>query len=137
MDKMAVVIMEKDAKTGFLERELGSYSVEHDMNHIDRIFAVRESEDIITNIYLTLPGDFEDWEFNAILDNYGVELYEDKILSIEEDEESYNPTWHLKFKYQGNDSDIENKLNEILDIHSKEINRVLGIIKELESEYKN
>ncbi|KPU42282.1 hypothetical protein OXPF_40670 [Oxobacter pfennigii] len=137
MDKTAVVIMEKNKDTGFLEKELGSYSVNHDMNHIDKIYAMEEDGEIIVNLHLTVAGDFEDWEFNAILDNYALELYDNVAVSIEEDEEGYNPTWHLKFKFEANDSDVERKLNGIMDIHDRELKRVLEAIKDLESEYKS
>lgn len=136
MDKMAVLIMEKDIQTGYLDKELGSYTIEYDVNLIERIFAVKEGEDRVVNMYMAVPGEFEDWEFNAILDNYNLELYEGKALSIEEDEESYNPAWLVKIKFEENDSVMEDKLNEILEVHSREIERVLEAIKGLEEEYR-
>lgn len=136
MDKTAVLIMQKDINTGYLEKELGSYAVDYDMGFIERIFAVEEGDERIVYMHVTVPGEFEDWEFNAILDNYGLELYEGKVVSIEEDEESYNPSWLIKIKFEKDDSTMEKKLNEILAIHSEEIARLLKDLKEFESEYR-
>lgn len=135
MDEMAVVIMEKDMKTGFLSKELGSYSINYDVNLISRIFVTADEEKRVVNMYLTTPGDFEDWEFNAIYDTYDTGLYGNNILSIEEDEDSYNPTWLVKFDFIENDRAMEAKLNEILKIHSDELKRVLEQIKGMKEEY--
>lgn len=135
MDEMAIVIMEKDPETGFLSKELGSYKINYNIDVIEKAFAAEESAGKIVNLYLTLPGDFKDWEFNAILDNYDTDLYKDIVLSVEENEESYNPGWIFKFIFQDADNVIEKKLNDILSIHNKEINRVLEIIPSLENEY--
>lgn len=136
MGSTSVIIMEKDAQTGYLERELGSYTVEYDTNIIDRVYAVTEDGIRTVNLYLTVPGEFEDWEFNAILDNYGVELFEGKVLSVEEDEESHNPSWLIKFEFSENHNAVVEKLNEIFNIHEEEITRVLELIKTLEEDYK-
>lgn len=136
MEDMALVIMEKEKETGFLGRELGSYSLKADMSYIEKVFAYNEDGKMIVNLYLTVPGEFEDWEFNAILDNYNLKLYDEKVISIDEDEDSYNPGWIVKFPFLENDDAMEEKINEILQIHSEEANRVLEEIKGLEDEYR-
>jgi len=136
MENMAVLIMEKDKDTGILSNEVGSYNLKYDINLIDRIFAVKQVESLVINMYITVQGDFKDWEFNAILDNYDAKLYEGKVISVDEDEEGYNPTWIVKFNFLENDNALEEKINEVLEIHSGEIERVLKEIKGLESEYK-
>lgn len=136
MENIGVLIMEKNPETGYLNKELGSYTMQCDINLIDRIFAVREGAESIVYIYMTALGEFEDWEFNAILDNYDWGLYDGKVLSIEEDEESYNPAWLVKLPFVENDSAMEEKLNEVLKIHEGELKRVESILKELENEYK-
>lgn len=135
MEEMSIVIMEKDPENGYLVKELGSYSIESDIDLIDKIFVIPEDGRRIVNIYLTLQGDYEDWEFNAILDNYDTSLYESGILSIEEDEDSYNPTWLVKFEFIEDHESMEEKLDEIMEIHLKESRRVLDTIKDMESEY--
>jgi hypothetical protein len=136
MGDMSVIIMEKDRETGFLSKELGSYGIRTDMDMIDRVFAVPGDGKSIVNLYITVPGEFEDWEFNAILDNYNAELYEGKVESIEEDEDSYNPTWLVKFEFLENDDAMEARLNEILEIHDTEVKRVLEAIKGMEDDYR-
>lgn len=136
MEDLSVVIMERDPETGFLSKELGSYNVALDINMIDRIFVTSESDMKVTNLYITIPGDFEDWEFNAILDNYNIEQYSEKVLTIGEDEDSYNPTWIIKFDFIEDDSRMEGKLNELLEIHDTEVKRVLEDIKGMEEDYK-
>jgi hypothetical protein len=136
MDDMAVVIMEKDPKTGLLSRELGSYHINYDLNLIDKIFVTFENGEKIVNEYLTTPGEFKDWEFNAIYDTYDMEIYGDTILSMEEDDESYNPTWLVRFDFLEDDVAMESKLNEILRMHSEELKNVLEKIKGMEEEYR-
>ena len=137
MENLSVIIMEKDVETGFLNRELGSYSIQYDITLIDRIFASSDDSNLVINMYVTVQGNFEDWQFNAILDNYNMEVYDEKILSISEDEDSYNPTWLIKLNFEQNDDAMERKLNEILTIHSTELQRVIEEIKDMENEYKN
>ena len=137
MENLSVIIMEKDVETGFLNRELGSYSIQYDITLIDRIFASSDNSNLVINMYVTVQGDFQDWQFNAILDNYNMELYDEKILSISEDEDSYNPTWLIKLNFEQNDDAMERKLNEILTIHSTELQRVIEEIKDMENEYKH
>jgi len=136
MKDMALLIMEKNSETGFLEKELGSYSIEHDEKLVERIFALRDGGEMVVHLYATVPGEFEDWEYNAIMDNYDGELYGKEIISLEEDEESYNPTWLIKFKFEEEDTAMERKLNRILKIHEEEVKRVLRLLKDLEEEYK-
>jgi len=137
MEDLSVVIMEKDSETGFLSKELGSYNVVWDINMIDRIFVISENDKKAVNLFITIPGDFEDWEFNAILDNYNIEQYSEKVLTMEEDEDSYNPTWIIKFDFIEDGSRMEEKLNELLEMHDTEVKRVLNDIKSMEEDYKN
>ncbi len=135
MDKLSVVVMEKDAQTGLLDKELGSYSIEYNIDYIDKVFAVIEEGREIVHLYITIPGEFEDWEFNAILDNYDTSLYDDLILSIEEDQDNHNPGWILKVEFIEDDDKMEERLNEILKIHDAEAARVTEAIKGMKDEY--
>ncbi|MDI6619631.1 MAG: hypothetical protein QME45_13415 [Clostridiales bacterium] len=135
MDKLSVVVMEKDAQTGLLDKELGSYSIEYNIDYIDKVFAVIEEGREIVHLYLTIPGEFEDWEFNAILDNYDTSLYDGLILSIEEDQDNHNPGWILKVEFIEDDDKMEERLNNILKIHDAEAARVTEEIKGMKDEY--
>lgn len=124
MEDMALVIMEKEAETDFLSRELGSYTLNGDIGFIERAFASVEDGKMTVYLYLTMPGEFDDREFNAILDGYNPELYHGIVSSISEDEDNYNPGWILKFPFIENDDDMERKLNKILQIHIGEVGRI-------------
>ncbi|NGX94425.1 MAG: hypothetical protein G4V63_04065 [Candidatus Afipia apatlaquensis] len=137
MENISLVIMEKEKDTGFLSRELGSYEVKYDTEYVSSIYASREDENLYVNMYLTVPGEFEDWKYNAILDNYDTGLYKDKALLAEEDEDSYNPGWVIKFLFLENDNEMEEKINELLGIHVSELERVLSQLKNIEDEYRD
>lgn len=136
MEDYSIVLMEKDIETGFLNKELGSYSVSVDIGFFDRVYVLKEGDSKVTYLYITIPGDFKDWEFNAILDNYNIVQYNGKVISIEEDEDCYNPTWLIKFNYTQNDTEMEKKLNEILEMHHIEAEKILNDIKSMEEDYK-
>lgn len=137
MENVSLVIMEKEKDTGYLGRELGSYEVKYGTEYVSSIYASREDESLYVSMYLTMPGEFEDWQYNAILDNYDSGLYEGRVLSVEEDEDSYNPGWVIKFLFLDNDDDMEKKINEILGIHVSEVERILPQLKDMESEYRD
>lgn len=136
MEDISLVIMEKEKDTGFLGKELGSYEIKYDIRYINRVYAEREGEDLYISLYLTVPGEFEDWEYNAILDNYNTGIYEGKVLHAEEDEDSYNPGWLIKFLFLDDDVDMEKRINGLLGIHVSEVERVLSKLKNLEDEYR-
>jgi hypothetical protein len=136
MEYTSLLIMEREKDTGFLGRELGSYEVKFDTNLVDRVFAEKEDDNLVVHMYITAPGEYKDWEYNAILDNYNLDLYEGKVMSIEENEDSYNPVWLVKFEFLEDDNSCEGKINEVLEIHDAELKRVLEEIKGLEEEYK-
>lgn len=137
MENVSLVIMEKEKDSGFLGKELGSYKVKYDTEYISNIYASRDDGGLYVSMYLTLPGEFEDWQYNAILDNYNLGLYEGKTVSAEEDEESYNPGWIIKFLFIGDDTAMEKKLNELLEIHVSEVQRVQSELNNLEDEYRD
>lgn len=132
----AILIMEKNSETGILEKEIGSYSLRHDIKYLNKAFVMEENGQKSVFLYLTVPGEFEDWEYNAILDSYDTEIFNEKVLSFEEDEDSYNPGWIAKISFIEDDDIIEGKLNEILELHFNETVKTLELIKGLESEYK-
>lgn len=137
MEEMALVIMEKDPETGYLSKELGTYSINYNIDMVSSIFVSLQDGKRVVNMSVTIPGEFEDWEYNAIMDNYNHELFENIVISIKEDEESYNPAWVMVFDFMDNDDAMEKKLNDILAVHSAEAERVIAAAKELESEYRD
>lgn len=125
MEDTSIVIMEREKETGFLGKELGSYNIGNNIEYINRVYALLDGDKMVVYLYLTIPGDFNDSEFNAILDNYDTTIYEGNIISIEEDEENYNPGWIIKMDFIEDINSMEKAINNILSLHKEEGNRVL------------
>lgn len=69
--------------------------------------------------------------------NYNYDSYGDNVIEIDEIDNDYNPVWEIVIDYDDNLSVVEERVAEILDIHSNELKRVYEEIKDKESEYKN
>lgn len=123
-----LLLMKKDKENGFLIEEIGSYKIHNNIESIEKIFLIEEDDNLL--IYLTLTTDEieEDWKYYGILDLYNEEIFSDKILQIQESDDSYNPQWILKIQYTNNYEFIENLLNEILSIHVAELERIIPLI---------
>jgi hypothetical protein len=124
MEDTSIVIMERERETGFLGKELGSYNIGDNIEYIDRVYASLDGDKMRIYLYLTIPGDFNDSEFNAILDNYDTTIYEGNIISIEEDEENYNPGWIVEIDFIEDINSMEKAINNILSLHKEEVNRI-------------
>ena len=122
-----LILMLKDKETGFFIKTIGSYEIHKDIEYIDKIYA---SENDSTYIYLTLTTQDidEDWKYSGIFDLYNEEVFLDKIFEFEEIPGDYNPKWVLKIKYSNNDTEMEQLLNDIINIHVAELNRIIPII---------
>jgi len=136
MDSMVVMLMEKEVDSGFLVKEIGSYTVEQHGELIDGIFSIREEQKEVVHLRLTVGKDVEDWEFSAIYDEYNPGVLEQHILSFDELDESYNPTWKITFDFIENQNTMERMLNTILEIHKQELDRVYGEIIDKKSYYE-
>lgn len=125
-----LLLMKKDKETGFLIEEIGSYKIHNHIEHIDKIFLAEEEDNLF--IYMTLTTDDieEDWKYYGILDLYNEEIFSEKICDFEESTDDYNPKWILKIRYTNNYSAIENLLNDILAIHTTELERIIPLINE-------
>ena len=136
MDETVIVIMQKDQTTGFLEKELGSYTVTHE-NLIHNIFA--QETDSLTNVHmrLTTERDLADWEFSAVFDYYDDETLLGVCSVITEDESGYNPIWEVVFEFSDNQEVMQERLGQILALHMVELDSVYDAIKDLEEEYSS
>lgn len=135
MEDTYLVLMLKDKKTGFLDKELNAYKILENEDLIVNIFATEEENSLIVHLKITTDRDCLDWEFDAIYDYYDNEIFSDMILSFEEVTEVYNPTFELTFKYLENDIDMEEFIQKILNIHKTELLDVYNTIKEKEGDY--
>lgn len=131
-----IVIMLKDKKTGFLEKELASLTIDRNEEFIVNSFA-KYDETKFLKLYLRISTamDVEDWQYTAIFDYYDIEIFGDNIENIVEIEDDYNPTWELVFNYEENTADMEEKIIKVLELHKNELNEVFEIIKDKKEEY--
>ncbi|HSQ33346.1 MAG TPA: DUF6762 family protein [Peptostreptococcaceae bacterium] len=132
MEPLSVLIMQKNKETGYLESELGSYTVSNNGNLIDNIYMVHENEKDIVHLKLTTERDVEDWEFSEILDYYDEDILKDSVLSFEEVEDAYNPTWEVTFEFVESQNKMQDKLQDILNKHKIELDEIYNEIKKEE-----
>jgi len=128
MQPMKISLYEKDKETGILENLLGTYLIEEHIELLDKAYVIKEDK-LKVHLYLTVNGEVEDSEYETIYDNYAGEAFDDIEVSIEEVEDSYNPTWLFILDFIEYPDEMENKITEILSIHNSEIIRVLEKIK--------
>ena len=131
------VIMLKNKETGLLEKELGSLNINKNDEYIVNLFVLKEDDGEKLHLRISTDRDVEDWEYGAIFDNYNYDSYGDNVIEIDEIDNDYNPVWEIVIDYDDNLSVVEERVAEILDIHSNELKRVYEEIKDKESEYKN
>lgn len=136
MEETVIVVMQKSKNTGFLESELGSYSVCDSENLIYNIFAMEENSRISVYMRLTTERDLLDWEFSAVLDYYDTESLLQVCRLVTEDDTGYNPLWEVVFDFSENQEMMEEKISEILKQHKEELVSVYDAIKDLEEDYK-
>lgn len=129
-----IVIMQKSKSSGFLEKELASLNIEKNEELIVNLFAVKEDK-MKLHIKLTTDRDVEDWEYSAVFDYYDIDVFGNKIESIEENEDSYNPEWEVVMDYCYDLDKLEENIIELLQIHRKELDDVYDVIKDKKGEY--
>lgn len=131
------VIMLKNKETGFLEKELGSLNISKNDEYIVNLFVIENDGSEQLHLRVSTDRDLEDWEYEAVFDSYNYDCYGDNVIEIDEIDDDYNPVWEIVIEYDDNISAVEERVAEILDIHSSELNRIYAEIKDKESEYKN
>lgn len=131
------VIMLKDKKTGFLEKELGSLSLTENDRYIVNMFVMEQDEGEKLYIRLSTGRDVEDWEYSAIYDYYDPQALEQAGVTVEEAEDDYNPVWQVSIDFVSDLAQVEDRVKEILAVHHKEMQDVFETIKDKESEYLN
>lgn len=133
---MVIMLMEKEPESGFLIKEVGSYAIKNQGSLVDGIFLTKDKDIEIVHIRVTVDKDVKDWEYSAIFDEYDSLVFHELVLSFEELEDTYNPTWELTFEFQEDQAIMEKILNNILDVHKKELNRVWDNIVDKKSDYE-
>lgn len=129
MEYTKLSLYEKNMETGILENLLGTYMVEENIELLDKAYVVKEDKELKVHLYLTVDGEIDDSEYEAIYDNYDGEPFDNIEVSIEEVEDSYNPSWLFVLDFIEASDKMEDKITEILSIHSNEITRILKQIR--------
>ena len=97
MEETVIVIMLKDAETGFLEKELGAYSISENGELIFNIYAEGEEKKVVMR--LTCERELQDWEYDAVYDYYDTETVGALVDSMEEEDGHYDPVWVVTFPF--------------------------------------
>lgn len=134
MEDTVIVIMLKDAETGFLEKELGAYTLPENGGLIFNIYAEGEEKNVV--LRLTCDRELQDWEYDAVYDYYDPETVGAVVDSIEEEDGHYDPVWVVRFPFAEEQEVMEEKLTAILDAHKEELLSVYEAIKDKEDDYR-
>ena len=134
MEETVIVIMLKDAETGFLEKELGAYSISENGELIFNIYAEGEEKKVV--LRLTCERELQDWEYDAVYDYYDTETVVALVDSMEEEDGHYDPVWVVTFPFAEEQDVMEQKLTEILEAHKEELLSVYEAIKDKEDDYR-
>lgn len=132
MDFSSLVLMEKDKKTGFITKELGSFEVNEGALYVRKLFVI----DNIVNLYFDTNKDVEEWEYSAIYDLFNKDIFVENGFEVDEDLDEYNPTFILKFKYSDEYIDMKEMIDKAVNLISKEMDNVFKNIEGKEEEYK-
>jgi len=135
MRDTVIVIMSKNKETGFLEKEIGNYTVAENDHFIVNAYALEELGGYKIHIKISVDKEVEDWEFDAIYDYYDDEALKTLVTEIIEVEECYDPTWEVVFDFIDSQEAMESKIAAILECHKNELLDVFEVIKEKKSEY--
>lgn len=134
MEETVIVIMLKDAETGFLEKELGAYSLPENGELLFNIYAEGEEKRVVMR--LGCERELQDWEYDAVYDYYDTETVGALVDSIEEEDGHYDPVWVVTFPFSEEQEKMEQKLTEILAAHHEELLSVYEAIKDKEDDYR-
>ncbi|CUP58738.1 hypothetical protein BH721_11390 [Clostridium baratii] len=132
MDFSSLVLMEKDKETGFITKELGSFSVNEGALHVRKFFVDGDT----VNLYFDTNKDVSEWEYSAIYDLFNAKVFEEEGFEISEDLDEYNPTFIVKFKYDDDHNKMQENVTKIVDLIEKEMIEVFKNIEGKEEEYK-
>lgn len=135
MEETVIVIMLKDAETGFLEKELGSYSLPEDGEWIFNIYAEGDAEQTVI-LRLSCERELQDWEYDAVYDYYDMETVGALVDSIAEEDGHYDPVWVVRFPFLPEQDAMEERLRAILHMHREEMLSVYEAIKDKEDDYR-
>ena len=129
-----LVLMQKDKETGFFTQTVDSYKVGIGIELIENAYLTEEEGDYF--IYLTLTTtEVEDYQYYGIYDLYNEEIFEKLNTELLDGSGEYNPRWIVKIKYSEARNEMESLINEIVETHRNELQRVLPLVEADKEKY--
>ena len=131
MDFSSLILMERDNETGFVTKEIGSFEVGEGAKYIKSFYV--QGEDVF--IKFDTYDDVDEWQYTAIYDLFDYTLFEKNDMDIEDVEDTFNPTFLIKFNYDDNFEYLKGKLDLSIDLIEQALNNVFKEIEGKEEEY--
>ena len=125
--------MLKDAKTGFLEKEICSIRLEKLDEYIVNLFVDEKDGAQRFNMRLSTGRDVSDWEYDAVFDYYDPSALEAFGAKVEEMDDDYNPVWLVSLPFD--EDKVQETAEKVLSLHHTELADVFDTIKDKEAEY--
>lgn len=135
MDKYNIlVLMQKDSETGFLIQTVDSYKIDAGIELIESAYLVEEDGCYFIYIVLTTE-DVEDYQYYGIYDLYNEEIFSKYDVELLDGSGEYNPRWIVKLKYNEDRNEMERLMNELVEIHKAELERVIPLVEADKEKY--
>ncbi len=135
MDKYNIlVLMEKNRATGFFIQTIDSYKIDSGLELIENAYLSEEEGEYFIFLVLT-TADVEDYQYYGIYDLYNEEVFSKFNIDLLDGSGEYNPRWIVKLKYNEKRSEMESIINELLEIHKAELQRVLPLVEADKTKY--
>jgi hypothetical protein len=134
MDESVIIVMLKDEKTGFLDKELFSARVAEHGGLLEKVYVTREDGGFYAQVFVSTGRDVEDWQFNALYDYYDESVW-DGAGDFHEEKDAYNPTWRVSFVCAEDGAGFDQKLADVLALHNAELVSTFLATTEKREEY--
>ncbi|WP_027626181.1 DUF6762 family protein [Clostridium lundense] len=132
MNFSSLVLMERDKENNQFVKELGSYQVNDGAEYITKMYYDGEK----VHLFFDTRKDVEDWEYTAIFDLFNDSAFIESGYDIENEDNEYNPTWHITFDYIEEVNVMEEKLQRICTLIKEQMEKVFKEIQGKQEEYK-
>lgn len=132
MNFSSLVLMEREAETNHLIKEMGSYEVGEGAEYIKKFYFDGNK----VNVIFETLRDVEDWEYSAVFDRFDEKSFRDNGFSIEEMDEEYNPMWLVNLDFIEDHKTMQDKINKLCEIIKENMEKVFVDIEDHESDYK-
>ncbi len=135
MDKYNIlVLMEKEKETGFFTNTVDSYKIDSGIEFIENAYLAEENNEYF--VYLTLTtADVEDYQYYGIYDLYDEDIFSRFEVEVLDGSGEYNPRWIIKLKYSEERSEMERLINELVEVHEAELERILPPVETDKEKY--